>query len=474
MSAGEGIFRGILRPTGRYLMAPQKKRMTPEARELMKEAEEIGARPAVSMITRAPLLGRYQSMIHRIFGDPEAKANAVAINNQIAKLKQGAGPETGGVELGELIAEQISSARRALAKWAEGVSTKIDGMTGGASVVPTASIKSKAKEIWLGLPRGKDRVTTEAIDTGIVDKAGKPIIRQVEKTEPGKIILTEPLLVKSLGEIQSLPKYLTVTEAQRVSQRLFNSIADDTIIPGITARDSRLLWKASTEAFGQVEDVTLRRVLVSFRNKYKTEIRKFDNALVERIMKNPSYASRLEPEQIVSSVFMKGRVSTINRLHEVVDPKTWAKMERAAMDDLLSTIIQRTDDPLVNIFNGKKFLNALDAYGRETLNAMFGRRTTDALYKFGQVTSFVTQKMALSGGIVAASIALHPLINLPILIRFKIISSLLRSPFIMRWLTDGLEATTVRKSTEILTRFAVYVNLQVDQYTRGVISPASE
>ena len=74
-ATGEAVFRGALRPLGRKLMAPEVKRMTPTARKLAQEALEIGAKPSISQISKPPILGRTQSMMNRIFGDPNAEHN---------------------------------------------------------------------------------------------------------------------------------------------------------------------------------------------------------------------------------------------------------------------------------------------------------------------------------------------------------------------------------------------------------------
>ena len=437
-AAGEGIFRGILAPTGRKILAPYAKRMTPEARQLTKEATEIGARPKATQVTRPPLLGRMQSMTDRIFGDPLAMKNAEALNAEVARLAKGAGPKATAREVGEHLVHDIKRARGALSRWAGIVTSKIDDMTGGAEVVPTKGLKASATDIVDALPK-----TAEGVPT-----------------------LTPPELLASLSQISDLPENVTVGQMQAITQRLWDAVDDTTIIPGISGRHARTLWKSATQTYDDIADDTIRKAVQHFRNRYRIKINRFDNALVKRIMLDPKYAGALAPERIVESVFKKGAVRPLRQLKNVVTPGKWAEVRRAAMDDILSNISRRSDDPLVEIFAGKNFLNALDGYGKDTLQEMFGAETTKQMYRLGSVTQFVTQRQAQAGGLVAAHIALHPLRNLGRLVQLNVMSRFLSTPFAMRWLTEGLEAPNTRAGAAALSRAAAYTAVLAEQHTQ--------
>ena len=74
----------------------------------------------VQQISKAPILGRTQSMINRIFGDPLANQNAAALNREIARLHDVSGPA--GLKLGDVgtaVQNAIKSSRKALSAWAE-------------------------------------------------------------------------------------------------------------------------------------------------------------------------------------------------------------------------------------------------------------------------------------------------------------------------------------------------------------------
>ena len=141
------------------------------------------------------------------------------------------------------------------------------------------------------------------------------------------------------------------------------------------------------------------------------------------------------------------------------------------MDDILENISGLTDDPFVEVFQGKQFRQMLDSYGESTLNEMFGKELTGDLYRLAKVTQLVTQRQAMSGGLVAANIALHPLQNIARLAKLRILGSLMRTPFAMKWLTEGLEAPNTRAGAAALSRVAAYTSFLAEQHTKG---PATE
>ena len=137
------------------------------------------------------------------------------------------------------------------------------------------------------------------------------------------------------------------------------------------------------------------------------------------------------------------------------------------MEDLLSKSLSRTEDPLTIMFNGKRFLDNLDSYGRDTLVQMFDTRTVDRLYKYGRVTSFVNQRMPFSGGLVAAHLALHPWQNLGKMVRLNYFSKFMNTDAGLKWLTEGLEAQKTRKVGSWITRGATQMMAIGEQNTQA-------
>ena len=465
-AAGEGLFRGVLAPLGRKMMGPNVSRMTPEKSALAEQARTMGAQPSISQIAQPPIMGRMQGMINMVLGDPLAAKNAAAITKEVSRLRAGTGRAAAGRQaVGEDISRGISRSRKALSRWSGQVAGKIDEMTGGYAVVPNNQIKAEAQAILDSLPRKKPVTTGEPGFSYVDDLTGQSVTTSSVQTREGKIVFASPELVKSLEDILDVPNAYTITETQQMTSRLFDAIGNDTIIPGINARNARLLYKAATRGYDDIADDTLRNVVGKFRDRYKGEIRKFDKAIIQRIMKDPKYAGRLDPEAIVGSIFRKGETSNLLRVKKIVPPGTWERIQGSAMEEVLSKISKRTDDPFIDVFAGKEFLNALDSYGESTLGAVFGRTTASELYRLGRVTQLVTQKQGMTGGLVAANIALHPLKNLTKLMRLRVMGKFLRTPFAVRWLTDGLKAPNTRRGAAAITRLGVFVKALAEQHT---------
>ncbi len=443
-AAGEGVFRTILRPIGRKILAPEAKRVTPEIQQLTEEARSFGLKPSVSQITKAPLLGRAQALAERIFGDPNAVANSKALNEAIKVLQREAGPGvTSRVSLGETIQGNIKQARSALSNWAKQAYSQVDELMGSNPVIPTAGLKRVAKEYMDELP----------------------------KTQSGKVALTSPETTAQLSDILDLPENITSSQMQAIRSRLFDAVQDNTIVPGVSSKIARDLGHAANESFsdavkagtvtGEAADV-----LKAVGRRYGKEIKKFQNAFIQRIVRDPKYAGSVDPEQIVSAAFQKGHSANLRRLMAVLPQETKEKVKRVAMEDILKNVIKRTDDPLVDVFDGKKLLNVLDSYGDDTLNAMFGRDLANRLRQFGRVTQFITQKQAQSGGLVAANLALRPMQNLGRLVKINVLSRFLNTDKGLQWLTTGLRVPKTRKGAAALSRLTTQINMLVDEATK--------
>lgn len=473
--AGEGIYRGALAPAGRWLMAPQAKRMTPGAAKLMQQAGEVGAQPNVQQVTKAPLLGRWQSMTNRILGDPLQEQNQRALTREMANLRRAAGPKLRGREtLGETIRSDIGNARQALSRWAEGAYGQVNDLVHGQPVVRTQELKSVAKDILDSLPRSI-KEEQNVVTSPILGPRGESLIAGVETvTRKGPPVLTSGETVSALRGIADLPESVTIPQMQRVSSKLWDMVDDRTLVPGISSRDARMLHKASRRA---LLDLTpdappdAAGLLKGINDEYRRRITQFDDALINRITRDPSVAGMLEPERILDSVFRYGQAARLKRVMRLLPDTTKLKMRRAATEDILRDAVARTDDPMRGLFTGKNFLNSLDKYGRGTLEAMFGKEHTARLYRFGNVSQFVNQKMAQSGGLVAASIALHPWRNFGRLVGLRVASRLMNSPKGLKWLTQGLEAPKTRAGAEAISRLTTQIQLLEDEHNRGENAP---
>lgn len=444
-SAGEAVHRGLLRPLGRKILAPEASRMTPQSTMAMEDALRRGFAPKVSQISRPPILGRMEEVAEKLFGAPSAEINRKAILKNLELFRAGQGPKGGLTsDLGITISDSIEAGRKKFGDRASALYSKVDELAGGRAVVPTASLKKSAVKLFGDLP----------------------------KTIEGKPAFTSPETQKFIDEILSLPDNLTVGQMQAVRSRLFDTMYTGDLVPGITSRQVKQLYKGATTSFDDIARQEgggeVAKQLNLANRYYRQNIKKFDDHLIEKIVRDPAKAGGIDPENIVDVVFHRGTGGTIRRVKRVVEPEVWQKFERQTMDDLLDNIVDKTKDPLQDVFNGKKFLNGLDAMGKEKLNAMFGSTTTKELYEFGRAVNLVSSKPpGAAGGLVAAYVALHPLQNIGVLAKMKVIQKLLTSETGRKWFTTGLKAPKTRAGADAISRLTVMIQQLADEETNA-------
>lgn len=456
----------------RRLLAPEARRMTPEHIKVRDEALGLGVRPRPGQVTGAPILSRVESMMNMIFKDPMLERNSLALGKEMERMANAAGPRVvkGRVSVGENIKEGISTTRKVLGDWA---STTVNAIQqrfippDAPDVIPTGSLKAAAKEILADLPHTAAKAP-QAITTPSL--AG-PVQTGMTPGAAGRPILTPQDTLGSIAQIAQLPPTVTLPQMQAITNRLYDAIGDDTIVQGISGRNARLLWSASTKSYDDIADPELRTALTTFRTKYRDQIQKFDNALVRRITQDPSKAGALDPEDVLGAVFKRGKSSAIRKIKAVTPPEQFGTLRRQAMEELLGTVTKRTTDPFNVILDGKAFLTSLDSYGKDTLNAMFGPQLTDDMYRFGRVTQLMTKESGKSGALVAAHIALHPWANLPKLAQLRVIQKFMTSETGLRWLTDGLRMHKTRAGADALARVALQVGALSDQELGGPVVP---
>ena len=126
-------------------------------------------------------------------------------------------------------------------------------------------------------------------------------------------------------------------------------------------------------------------------------------------------------------------------------PEVVEQFRQKYMVNLIDNVYDTTKiDPVGVILNGEKLLKAVRAEPAR-LNAAFGAETTQALERFAEKAAFITTGSgSLSGGLVAAQVALNPLQNVSTLIRLNILGKVLASPTGIRYLTTMIENPNAR------------------------------
>lgn len=435
---GEGFTRA-LKPIGSFLMGPGARRMTPERQQLMESAVEQGFKPRPGQITDAPILARWEGMVKSIFGDLNKEQNDAAVNEAIKRLT----PSTpiSPAEAGDAVRTALIGGRKQLAADAKIKYAAVDEVA-RMPFIPTDGLKKAATEILDSLPK-----TTE----------GKPIFASKET-------------VGLLSDIAAMPQQMTASQMQQVRTMLRDASTLKNLTPDLSKNHAMLLRDAADKTFddaakggGLAEDIV--RKLREADAFYKAGIAKYDNKLVTAITRDPGKVASIEPELVVDAIIKPGQEMKIARIKSAVPEEAWKKVQGAHSQEIVSALIKNTDDPLNKMFDGRAFKEALDKYKPGVLTAVHGPEWTANAYKLADSLMLVQKSMKASGGIVAANVALHPIINLPKLLWLRGMAKFLQTPGGLHYLTEGIKAPNTRAGAEALTRVATQAALIADDET---------
>tara|TARA_R100001510_G_C7638804_1_gene196613 strand:- start:84 stop:1682 length:1599 start_codon:yes stop_codon:yes gene_type:complete len=115
-------------------------------------------------------------------------------------------------------------------------------------------------------------------------------------------------------------------------------------------------------------------------------------------------------EEVVSKIFTPRGADNIAKVRDVIGEDAFLEIQNASMDKLLRTAIKPgTKGEVTDIFKPAQLASALDSYGDETLEAMFGKETKDSLRYLANSIDVLTKgeagRGAAAGGLIAASLA---------------------------------------------------------------------
>ena len=187
------------------------------------------------------------------------------------------------------------------------------------------------------------------------------------------------------------------------------------------------------------------------------------------------------PEKIVSSIFRPQSAADINYLKNTLKPETFKKVQENAMGQLLTDAVSvgtlKSTAKLSDIFKPNQFRNALESYGDETLEAMFGKDQLLGFKAFQQSLDLQVgpKGMGQAGGIVAGAIGAQVMnISLmPTIVGLKIFANVMANPRIVRLMarTDKSSTMIVIDAFEKATRltFAQSLQEQAGQAESGIM-----
>jgi hypothetical protein len=436
---GEGVAR-VAAPIGRFALGPGAARMTPEKSELAKSAVDQGFAIRPGAVTDAPILARWEGMVRNIFGDLYADQNKRAAQGGIDRLATAAGPAVNKEAAGEAVATGLRKARVKFGETFEARYQEIDDLVGGVPIVPTKPVKDMAESLIAGMPQ-----TTE-----------------------GKVVGGQDSLIR---DILQMGDAMTTKQAQRLRTMMREASESADLVPGISQHEAQEMKKAVESAFeaakagGSGAPAEAINRLRTVDQSYAQGIRQFDKPVVTQIAKDASRGA-VDSDMVVDYLIKPERLVRLRQVKNIVAPEVWGQVKSAHARDLLSSVVKGTDDPLVNVFDGRAFRDTLDKYGRDVLVEVHGKQWVDEAYKYANALMLSEKKMKMSGGIVAANIALHPVENLPKLVWLRGLAKLMEQPATFKYLTDGIKlGPNTREGSMAITRVLTQAAALADDET---------
>lgn len=426
LAAGGELGGRALMAGGRFALGPASSRMTPEKKALADAAVEQGFKVRAGSVTDAPILARWEGMVRQIFGDLYEGQNRAAAQSGIDKLAQ---QPVSREAAGEAIAKSIRKARVSFSEDMNKLYGQVDKLSQGQPIVPTGPIKAVAQELLDALP----------------------------KTADGKVVGGKTAFI---NDIMQMGDAMTVTQAQRLRTMLREMSESNDLTPDISMHDARMLRNSVNDAFAAAKQGNSPAInaLKVADAQYAQGIRRFENQVVTNITRDAGKPGAVDADMVVDYLVKPDRVVRLRRVRDVVPAAEWDKVKSAHSQELLSSMVQGTDDPLKAIFNGRALRDSLDKYGRDVLEEVHGKQWVDDAYKYATSLMLAEKKMKFTGGIVAANISLHPVQNLPKLVWIRALAKVMEQPGTFKYLTEGFKPNaTAAEMTAAGTRLASQV-----------------
>lgn len=412
-AGGEGIARGLT-AIGKFAIGPGAARMTPEKKALADSAIKQGFEVRPGSVTDAPLLARWEGMVRNIFGDLYKAQNESAAAAGLERLGTSAGARVTKEAAGEVIAKTLQKSRVTFGESMGKRYKEIDDLVGNVPIVPTAPLKEQAEAL----------------------------ISRMPQTADGKVVGGQDSLIR---DIMQMGDSMTVQQAQRLRTMLREASESPDLVPGVSMHEARELKRSVEQAFELAKTSEQTGISREAINRLRTVdasyaqgIRQFDKPVVKAIAKDASRGA-VDADMVVDYLIKPERLVRLRQVKNLMPVKEWDKVKSAHAHDLLSNVVKGTDDPIVRVFDGKGFRDTLDKYGKETLEEVHGKQWVDEAYQYANALMLSEKKMSLSGGIVAANIALHPLRNMPKLLWLRVMSKIMQQPGTFKYLTEGFK-----------------------------------
>ena len=312
---------------------------------------------------------------------------------------------------------------------------------------------------------------TKMVDTGFVDKAGKPLMREVtEMVEQGIIstkelkIFIQPMLknMKEIGTIEAanagddlvkairdLPEYISFSSAKELRSRLMSKADEFAVINkkapaiGKAKKLTELTDKAIQEGLRENNPEALE-VWRAANKIYRHGEEKFNNEFIRRLIKAAD--DKGNPEVIAKAIFKPGAISNIRKIKTAVDDATYKKLKGWYVENLL-----KNSSTIEGEISGEKLNNLLfgkTGMGKQTLREIFSPAEYDNVSKVSKALDFIDKKqgegtgrifiqLTQAGAVMGIATGQFRNTSIAVLGGPAVLARLFTNPMAVKWLTTG-------------------------------------
>ena len=273
-------------------------------------------------------------------------------------------------------------------------------------------------------------------------------VRSIDSFEgryPGKLDILFPENVTEVRNVLGQINRITPNIFNKKPQELLNLIDD------ITKTESGLTKSGTGREF--LEKLTEKAEAAKATTAFE------QNAVIRRL---PTSGV----DEVADVIFRPNSGANINIVKETVTPEVFSSIQEASMTKLLRKSINVNSDKITDIFKPGNLKSALDAYGDDTLNAMFGKEVTQGLKAFQKAIDIGTigevGRGGAAGTLVAAGIAVNALSigMLPTVAGLAIMRSVFSRPGVVRLLSKK-DPGSIARVIQIFERTARQLGIRL-------------
>jgi len=180
--------------------------------------------------------------------------------------------------------------------------------------------------------------------------------------------------------------------------------------PTLDVKDLKTLADEMTGRLGQMEStIGVSEPFENFVKNLNAKIKnssEFADLNKSTIFKN---IERSNPEDVVKAIFRPKSSEDILRVKALLSDDAFVEIQEQALEQIIKDSVQTGNTNLTDIFKPGNLNRALQMYGNETLEAMFGKEVTRGLNSFTRTlrTTVGSEGGSGAGTMVAATLALN-------------------------------------------------------------------